>query len=119
MATIYGQLAAVQVPGTATLTDVYTVPASKKADVNIRVTNSLDTNTNISIVHVKSGTALDVAPEDYIYGGSASGIPTLKFNDNRAPLTISGLLMTAGDTVAVYSSNNACAAQINGIEGDA
>jgi hypothetical protein len=119
MADTIGQLAALSVAGTATLTDVYTVPANKEASVNIRVTNSADIGTDIIIAHIKNDVAANVAAEDYIYGGVGSGIPTTKLIDNRAPIGINGILMSVGDTIAVSSSANAVSVQINGVEGDA
>ena len=53
MADTIGQLAALSVAGTGTLTDVYTVPGSKEASVNIRVTNSADVDTDIIVAHIK------------------------------------------------------------------
>ena len=119
MADTIGQLAALSVAGTGTLTDVYTVPGSKEASVNIRVTNSADVDTDIIVAHIKNDVAANVAAEDYIYGGAASGIPTSKLVDNRAPIGLNGILMSVGDTIAVSSSINSVAVQINGVEGDA
>lgn len=122
MTILKGQLAAVSVAGTGTLTDIYTVPSvpnDKEADVNIRVTNSADVDTNIIIAHIKNDVAANVAAEDYIYGGAGSGIPTSALVDNRAPIRLNGILMSTGDTIAVSSSASAVAVQINGLEGDA
>lgn len=112
---ITGQLAALDNAGDATLRDVYTVPASRAADVNITVSNRADTDTNIRIAHIKNGVAAGVANEDYLL----YDLPTGKLSDNRAPLEKNGVLMEAGDTIAVYTSASAVSVQINGIEEDA
>jgi len=119
MADLIGQLAALEVAGTATLTDVYTVPVDREASVNIRIANSSDVDTDIIVAHIKNDVAVNVAAEDYIYGGAGSGIPTSKLVDNRAPIGLNGILMSAGDTIAVSSSVNGVAVQLNGVEGDA
>ena len=113
--TALGQLNATAVPGTGTLTDTYTVPVGKIADVNITVANRADTDTEIRIAHIKAGVAAAVAVEDYIL----YDIPTNLLVSNLAPIRRNGILMTAGDTIAVYSSLSAVSAQINGIEEDA
>ncbi|MCP3700974.1 MAG: hypothetical protein GY920_21140, partial [Aliivibrio sp.] len=71
------------------------------------------------VAHIKDDVAANVSAEDYIYGGSGSGIPTSRLVDNRAPIGLNGILMSAGDTIAVSSSANAVAVQVNGVEGDA
>ena len=114
MALVRGQLAAVDVPGTGTLTDIYTVPASKVADVNINVANRADTLTNLRIAVIKNDVAAGVANEDYIL----FDLPTDSLASNFAPVTNTGTLMAAGDTIAVYSSASAVTVQVNGIEED-
>lgn len=114
MALVKGQLAASDVPGTGTLTDVYTVPALKEADVNITVANRADTATDIRIAHIKGDTASGVANEDYLMFDVGTG----SLISNLAPIFISGVIMGVGDTIAVYSSASAVSVQINGIEGD-
>jgi hypothetical protein len=114
MALVRGQLGATDVPGTSTLTDVYTVPASKLADVNITVANRSNTITNLRIAHIKAGTAASVANEDYI----TYDFPSNALVHNSAPFIISAVLMGAGDTIAVYSSASAVSVQVNGIEDD-
>jgi hypothetical protein len=114
MAIVKGQLGAVDVPGTGVLTDIYTVPVSKEADVNITVANRSDTNTNIRIAHIKNGVASNVSNEDYII----YDLPTSSLASNFAPIPRDAVLMSAGDTIAVYSSASAVSVQVNGIEGD-
>lgn len=114
MALVRGQLAAVDVAGTGTLTDIYTVPASKVADINLNIANRSDTNTSLRIAHIKNGTASGVSIEDYIL----YDLPTSIFVSNFSPLEKTAILMSAGDTIAVYSSASAVTVQINGIEED-
>jgi hypothetical protein len=115
MATVKGQLGAVDVPGTGTLTDVYTVPSVKEASVNVTVANRADTITLIRIAHIKAGVAAAVANEDYLM----YDLSTVEFVSNAAPLKLTAITMSAGDTIAVYSSASAVSVQVNGIEGDA
>lgn len=115
MALVRGQLAALSVAGTGTLTDVYTVPASKLSDVNISIANRADTDTALRVAHIKANTASGVADEDYIL----YDLQTATLASNFAPVEFTGILMGAGDTIAVYSSASAVSVQINGIEEDA
>jgi len=114
MATAKGQLGAVDVAGTGTLTDIYTVPASSEADVNITVSNRADTDTNIRVAHIKAGVAAGVANEDYLIYDVATG----SLASNFAPIELTAVLMTVGDTIAVYSSASAVSVQVNGIQGN-
>ncbi len=111
---IRGQLASLNVPATSTLTDIYTVPASRVADVNITITNRADTDTNIRVAHIKNDVAANVAVEDYLLFDLA----TSSLASNYSPLSFTGIMMGAGDTIAVYSSASAVSVQINGIEED-
>lgn len=111
---IKGQLGAVDVPGTGTLTDIYTVPALRSADVNITIANRTDATTNLRVAHIKNGVAAAVANEDYI----TFDLPTGKLSSNLAPVSYTAILMEAGDTIAIYSSATAVSAQINGVEAD-
>jgi len=119
-ATIVGQLGAVDVPGTATLTDIYTVPTAapgvpnRISDVNVFITNRTDVTTNIRLAHIKGGLAAAVSDEDYIF----FDLPTSALSSNLAPVEKSGILMAEGDTIAVYSSDEALSVQVNGVEGD-
>lgn len=110
-----GQLNATNVPGTGVLTDTYTVPESMIADVNITVANRADTDTAIRIAHIKNGVAANVVVESYLM----FGLQTALLSANVAPISFTGILMTAGDTIAVYSSASAVSVQINGIQEDA
>jgi len=114
MAIIKGQLGAVDVPGTGTLTDIYTVPALREASVNIYVAQRTDASTLFRVAHIKNGVASGVANEDYLM----YDLDTATFASNLAPLAVTGLAMQAGDTIAVSSSANAASVQVNGIEGD-
>lgn len=114
MALVRGQLAALDNAGDSTLRDVYTVPASKVADVNISIANRADTPTNIRLAHIKNGAAVDIALEDYLIYDLGTG----SLVSNYAPISITGVLMGAGDTIACYSSASAVSVQINGIEED-
>jgi hypothetical protein len=114
MALVRGQLAALSVAGTGTLTDVYTVPAAKQSDVNINIANRADTNTLLRVAVIKNNTASGVAVEDYIM----YDLPTSALASHYAPITLDGTLMEVGDTIAVYSSASAVSVQVNGIEED-
>ena len=109
-----GQLNATDIPGTGTLTDTYTVPASMVSDVNITVSNRADTDTALRIAHIKNGVAAGVANEDYLI----FDLQTALLASNFAPISITGVMMSAGDTIAVYSSVSALSVQINGIQED-
>jgi hypothetical protein len=112
---ITGQLAALDNAGDATLRDVYTVPASRSSDVNITIANRADTDTAIRIAHIKNGVAAGVANEDYLL----FDLPTSTLASNLAPIQLNGIMMSAGDTIATYTSASAVSVQINGIEEDA
>ncbi len=112
---IRGQLAAVDVSTLATLTDVYTVPTSRVSDINITIANRADTDTNIRVAHIKNDVAANVAVEDYLLFDLA----TSSLASNYSPLSFTGIMMGAGDTISVYSSASAVSVQINGIEEDA
>lgn len=115
MATVKGQLGATDVPGTGTLTDVYTVPALKEASVNVTVANRAATTTLLRVAHIKAGVAAAVANEDYLM----YDLSTIDLASHTAPLKLTAITMSAGDTIAVYSSASAVSVQVNGIEGDA
>lgn len=115
MALIRGRLAALDNAGDATLRDVYTVPTSKVADVNVTVLNRSNTDTSIRIAHIKNGVASGVTNKDYLL----YDLPTSSLASNLAPISITGLMMSEGDTIAVYSSSSAASVQVNGIEEDA
>ena len=112
MATITGRLAGVDVSTLATLTDIYTVPALQSADVNITIANRADTITNIRVAHIKNGVALGVALTDYLI----YDLPTSSLASNFAPISLTGIMMGAGDTIAVLTSASAVTVQVNGIE---
>ena len=115
MATVKGQLGAVDVPGTGTLTLVYTVPVGKEASVNITLANRASTTTLLRVAHIKAGVLGAIANEDYLL----YDLSTLDFISHTAPVKLTAITMSAGDTIAVYSSASAVSAQVNGIEGDA
>ncbi len=113
--TSLGQLNATDIPATATLTDTYTVPVAMIADVNITVANRADTDTAVRIAHIKAGDATDVTDADYLLFDLQTG----SLSANVAPISFTSVLMTAGDTIAVYSSASALSVQVNGIQEDA
>jgi hypothetical protein len=112
MATLKTQLGAADVPGTGTLTSVYKVPAGQEASINLTIANRADTATDIRVAHIKNGNVGDVANEDYLM----YDLSTSLLADNRSPIQIAGIVMGAGDTIAVYSSASAVSANANGIE---
>lgn len=114
MALVRGQLGALDNTGDATLRDIYTVPASKVADVNVTIANRADTITNIRLAHIKAGVASGVADKDYLI----YDLPTSSLASNLAPLSVTGIIMSAADTIAVYSSASDVTVQVNGIEED-
>jgi len=113
----FEQLAAVVIPATSTLTLLYKCPADRKADVNILIANSADTDTQVKIAHIKNDTVANVAAEDYLLGGTV-GLPTSALSSNLAPISFTGIAMSAGDEIGIFSSASALAAQVNGIEED-
>lgn len=116
-AAIKGRLGAEDVPGTGTLTDIYTVPTAvpkRESDVNITIANRADTDTSIRVAHIKGGVAAGVTNKDYL----TFDLPTGKLADNRAPLPYTAILMQEGDTIAVSSSDSAVSVQVNGVEAD-
>ncbi len=115
----FEQLGAVVIPATSTLTLVYKCPASRKADINLNIANSDDVDTQVKIVHIKNDTIANVAAEDYVLGGASAGLPTGSLASNLAPIEKTGIAMSAGDEIGVWSNNSALAAQVNGIEEDA
>lgn len=119
MATVLAQLGAVSVTGNGTLTSIYRAPTGKTADVNVFIANSADTDTQLKVAIIKNDVVGNVAAEDYIMGGTSAGLPTSTLVHNMAPIQITGIGLTAGDTVAVSSSASAVAVQVNGLEQDA
>ena len=114
MTILKGQLDAVDVPNTGTLTQVYLVPASKVASVNLTIANRTNSSTVIRVAHIKAGGVGAVANGDYLL----YDFPTSALAHNLAPISITGIMMGAADTLAVYSNGNAVSAQVNGIEDD-
>lgn len=114
----FEQLAAVSIPATSTLTEVYLCPVGRKADVNISIANSADTATNIALVHIKNDTIANVAAADYLIGGAGVGLPTSALAHNLAPIEKTGLAMSEGDRIGVWTNNSALAVQVNGLEED-
>lgn len=112
---ITGQLGALDNAGDATLRDVYTVPVGRAASVNLTIANRADTDTAIRIAHIKNDVATGVANEDYLL----YDLPTGSLASNFAPISLTGVMMSAGDTIAAYTSVSAVSVQVNGIEEDA
>lgn len=114
-ASILGQLGAVAIAGNSTLTQVYRVPANRRASVNLTIAPRAATSGNIRIAHIKNDTVANVANEDYLLYDFPNSALATQF----APIEKTGLLLAAGDTIAVYSSGPVVSAQVNGIEEDA
>lgn len=118
MATVKGQLGAIDCAGDGVLRDVYTVPNTpdKEASVLITLVNRTTLATLIRLAHIKNGVAAGVATKDYIW----YDLDTNDLVVHNAPMNPPFILtMAAGDTIAVSSSAQAISAQVNGIEGDA
>lgn len=110
----YGQLAAVVVPGTGVLTHVYTCGGYRQATINISITNTADTSTDIRLVHIKNDVLANVAEEDFLLGSLTTGFPTSALAHNMAPFEKNNLILGAGDQIAVSSSSNKLSVQVNG-----
>ncbi len=111
---ITGRLGAINSLGDSTNRDVYTVPANRNASVNITLVNRADTNTEVCIAHIKAGTSGAISTTDYLI----YKLPTSSLAHNKAPVSITGVMMSAGDTISTLSTASACTVQVNGIEED-
>jgi len=114
MALLRGQLAAIATT-TSGLIKLYTVPVSKVADVNIIIVDrSLSSTNRLYLAHIKGGGVGSVSSADYLmYYFDIGSLP-----DRGMPIFISGILMSAYDTLAVRSTIVGISAQVNGIEDD-
>ena len=115
MATVKGQLGALDCAGDGVLRDVYTVPAAKEASVRVNVVNRTNLATKVRLAHIKSGVAAGVANEDYIW----FDLDTTDLAAHNAPIPTQVITMAVDDTIAIASDAQAVSIQVNGIEGDA
>ncbi|MCP4059025.1 MAG: hypothetical protein GY738_17275 [Pseudoalteromonas sp.] len=111
---ITGRLGAIDSLGDSTNRDVYTVPANRNASVNITLVNRTNANTEVFIAHIKAGTSGAISAVDYLI----CNLPTSSLAHNQAPVSITGIMMGAGDTISTLSTASACTVQVNGIEED-
>lgn len=105
MAEAWGALAQVS-PSAATLTTAYTVPANKRATIEVVICNRNAATNAVRVSHAIGGAADAVTQYLlYDYGIAANGsVTTAKFTVN------------AGDVVRVYTTNAGTSFNINGIE---
>jgi len=96
---ILGQLA----PSAATLTTLYTVPASTQANVNLFIANRSSVDTTVRVGIVKSGGSIY-----YIVYDMNCNIDT--------PINITGIALAAGDYIRVYNTLATCSFNATGIE---
>ncbi len=107
MASVWGALGQLS-PAATTLTDAYTVPASKHGAVQIVICNNSAGAVTVRVSHAINGAA-NAAAQYLLYdysiavGGSAS---TAK------------IAVRAGDKIRVYASATDVAFNINGVEDD-
>ncbi len=107
MADVWGVLAQVA-PAATTLTDAYTVPASKRATVNVIVCNR-SVATSIRVSHALNGAA-DAVAQYLLYD--------FNVDDNNSVET-TNFTLGDGDIVRVYSTSGNVTFNVNGIEEDA
>jgi hypothetical protein len=107
MADTFGALAQ-SVPAATTLTDAYTVPAAKRATVEVVLCNRGGAAT-VRLSHAKAGAA-DAAAQYLLYDF------VIPAGETKVTAQIT---LTATDVVRVYSTTANMAFNINGIEEDA
>lgn len=108
MALVFGALAQVA-PLATTLTDAYTVPASKRATVEVVICNRGAGAATVRLSHAVGGLA-DTGKQYLIYDLSVAVAGTY----STARFT-----MKAGDVLRVYASTADVSFNVNGIEEDA
>jgi hypothetical protein len=106
MADLFGALAQ-SAPAAATLTPAYTVPAGKRATVEVVACNRSVTTT-IRLQHAINGAAS--ANAQYL-------LYDLPLTGNESKVTAQ-FTVTAGDVVRVFSASGSVTFNINGIEED-
>ncbi len=111
---ITGRLGAIDSLGDGTHRDVYTVPANRSASVNVTLVNRTNVDTEVCISHIKAGVSANLSAADYLI----CNLPTSSLAHNQAPITVTGIMMGAGDTISTLSHTSACTVQVNGIEED-
>jgi hypothetical protein len=104
MADLFGALAQ-SAPAATTLTDAYTVPAAKRATVEVVICNR-STATTIRLQHAIAGAAS--ADAQYLLYDFA-----LDANESKATTNFT---LNATDVVRVYSASGNVTFNINGIE---
>lgn len=107
MALVFGALAQSN-PLAATLTDTYTVPALKRATVEVMICNR-GVAATVRLAHAINGAA-DAAAQYLLYDFALAAAAT----SSTARFT-----MKAGDKLRVYASTATVAFNVNGIEEDA
>lgn len=108
-AKIHGRLGASDLAAT-TNTSVYTVPASRKATVNILVTNRNAVQTNVRLMNL-TGAIASLTNADYI----AYDVPL----GANSYLERTGICLAAAATIGAYASATGITVQVQGIEEDA
>lgn len=106
MSMLFGALGQSQ-PAATTLTDIYTVPAGKRATITVTACNT-STTTTIRISHAING-ASDAQKQYMLYDTnltSNDAISTIRFT------------VTAGDVVRAYSNSGNVSFNVHGIEED-
>lgn len=108
-AKIHGRLGALDCAAT-TAEAVYSVPASRKATVNVTLCNRNSTSVTARIAHL-NGAIGTLANEDYIEYDVL--IPP------NSSIERAGITMTATHTIGTYISTTGITAQVYGVEEDA
>lgn len=106
MADLFGALGQ-SVPAATTLTAAYTVPAAKRATVEVVICNQ-SSATTVRLSHAKAGAA--DATTQYLLRDFA-----IDANDT---LVTANIVLTATDVLRVYSTSGNVTFNINGIEED-
>lgn len=107
MADVFGALAQ-SVPAATTLTDAYTVPASKRATV--------------TVVACNTGAATTIRLQHAINGAASANAQYLLYDfavDAGGAKSTVNFTLTAGDVVRVYSTSGNVSFNVNGVEEDA
>ncbi len=104
MASTWGALAQ-SAPAATTLTDAYTVPAGRRATLEVIITNR-GAGTTVRLSHALSG-ATDAAKQYLLYGHTLDAGASVVTEEIRARGT---------DVIRVYSASGDVTFNINGIE---
>lgn len=98
-------------PSAATETALYTVPASRKAVVNITVLNTGTARARIRIGQKATNTTLAAADHIYAYD--------LIIGPGDPPFQITGVTLTASQAIRVYTDLGTVNFHVNGLEENA